>query len=104
MATLMSADFATIILENQKREHGERFLHQQMKYLQISLYTMIGGGQVANLAVTNPQEFEMGDKRRPYGKTKILTMVEILIAYAKVLNLNPQDLKFEHGFYSGDVF
>lgn len=98
------SDYTIAVLEKNKKEHGEKFLYQQMKYLQISLYTMIGGGQVANLAVTNPQEFEMGDKRRPYGKTKIFQAIEILIAYAKVLNLDPRNLKFEHGFYSGGVF
>lgn len=61
--------------------------------LQMVIFVMIGGGMLGESAARQPENFDFDDRTSPiYPKKSILQVVEIILIYAKVLNLNPNRL------------
>lgn len=83
-------------LENDLAEEGGRlYLLDNARQLQMTIYTMCGGGELGKNAANRPGLFVAIDDRThnlPYHNDIILQSVKVLATYCEVLGLDPNNL------------
>lgn len=78
---------------------------QDVKYLQVIVYTMCGGGMLGQFAAQQPKDFyiDMRVGRLPYNNKKIYHAVEVLKGISEYLDLKPEQMKMPD-WYNGGIF
>ena len=63
--------------------------------LQVTAYTMCGGGLLGRLAAEQPKDFYIDPRvgRLPYAKRDIFQTVAVIIAYCEVLGVDPKNVR-----------
>lgn len=79
---------------------------RELQDLQISIYTMCGGGFLGKSAASQPKDFyiDLRVGKLPYSKKAILQAVKVLSIYAEELGLDPNRLDFHSGFHACGIF
>lgn len=77
----------------------------QLEYLQVMIYSMVGGGLLGRSAICQPADFyiDLRVGRLPYSRQDIFRAIETLKALADFLGLNPHHLP-EPDFMGAWVF
>lgn len=89
-----------------KQKGGKAKLREEMQALRVVVHTMIGGGMLANFAVTQPKEFYIDARvgKLPYKNRSICQAVAVLALYFKVLKYTHENVPRMPHFHSCGLF
>lgn len=89
-----------------KEKGGKAKLREEMQALRVSIYTMIGGGMIGELAVNRPNQFYIDARvgKLPYKNRSIHQAVDVLKLYVKVLGLTPDTMPRMPHFHNCGLF
>jgi len=79
---------------------------QTIPFLQVAVYTMIGGGLLGRMAAEQPADFYIDSRvgKLPYPKRDILQAVAVLAIIAEANGLDPHNLPKLPPFHNLGIF
>lgn len=79
---------------------------ETIPFMQVSIYTMCGGGILGRFAAEQPSDFYIDDRvgKLPYKKVEIYQAVKTLVTIAEMNGLDPHDMPAMPDFHNMGVF
>ena len=106
MSDLAKLDMAEVELAIRDRleRNGRKRLLDECRQLQLIAYVLAGGGFLGKSAAEQPVDFYFDDRTgfTRKEKRKAERAVQVLVIYAKVLDLNPRDLNPSYELFPGE--